>query len=53
MPNMSLKKMPMPEQDPQIRNQNFSEVSLGYDEALAKSEAQRCLQCKNKPCIQG
>lgn len=53
MPNMSLKKMPMPEQDPQIRNQNFSEVSLGYDEALAKSEAQRCLQCKNKPCTQG
>jgi len=53
MPNMSLEKMPMPEQDPQIRNQNFSEVSLGYDEALAKSEAQRCLQCKNKPCTQG
>lgn len=53
MPNMSLKKMPMPEQNPQIRNQNFSEVSLGYDEALAKSEAQRCLQCKNKPCTQG
>jgi glutamate synthase (NADPH/NADH) small chain len=53
MPDMSLKKMPMPERDPQIRNRNFSEVSLGYEETLANSEAQRCLQCKNAPCMQG
>lgn len=30
MPNMSLEKVKMPEQEPQIRNQNFKEVALGY-----------------------
>ncbi|MGE4282679.1 MAG: NADPH-dependent glutamate synthase [Clostridia bacterium] len=53
MPNMSLKKVSIPEQDPQIRNKNFLEVALGYTEEMAKEEAQRCLQCKNKPCVQG
>ncbi|HEX3026374.1 MAG TPA: NADPH-dependent glutamate synthase [Clostridia bacterium] len=53
MPNMSFNKAPMPEQDPRERSRNFSEVSMGYTEALAKSEAQRCLQCKNRPCMQG
>ncbi len=53
MPNMSPSKVKMPEQDPAVRNQNFQEVSLGYTEEMAKEEAQRCLQCKNKPCTQG
>lgn len=53
MPNMSPSKVKMPEQDPVARNQNFLEVSLGYPEEMAKEEAQRCLQCKNKPCTQG
>lgn len=53
MPNMSPSKVKMPEQDPVVRNQNFLEVSLGYPEEMAKEEAQRCLQCKNKPCTQG
>ncbi|MDK2799546.1 MAG: glutamate synthase small chain [Clostridiales bacterium] len=53
MPNMSLKKVAMPEQDPNTRNQNFLEVALGYTEEMAKEEAQRCLQCKHKPCIKG
>ena len=53
MPNMSLCKCKMPEQDPNIRNRNFHEVALGYTGEMAVEEAQRCLQCKNKPCIAG
>ena len=53
MANMSLKKNPMPSQDPQVRRGNFNEVALGYTEAQALDEAQRCLHCKNKPCMQG
>jgi len=53
MPNMSLKKVSMPEQDPDIRNKNFSEVSLGYTPEMAMEEATRCLNCKNKPCVAG
>lgn len=53
MPNMSPKKVPMPEQDPNKRNKNFSEVTLGYTEKMAIEEAQRCLQCKHKPCTTG
>jgi glutamate synthase (NADPH) small chain len=53
MPNMSLKKVKMPEQDPCARSKNFMEVSLGYSEEMAKEEAQRCLQCKHKPCTTG
>ena len=53
MANMSLKKNPMPSQDPQVRSGNFDEVALGYTEAQALDEAQRCLHCKNKPCMQG
>jgi len=50
---MSLKKVPMPEQEPDVRNKNFMEVALGYTEDLAKEEAQRCLNCKNRPCMEG
>ena len=53
MPNMSLTKNPMPEQCPNERNKNFFEVTTGYTEEMAKSEAERCLNCKNKPCMQG
>ena len=53
MPNMSLEKVKMPEQDANVRNKNFLEVALGYTEDMAKEEAQRCLQCKNKPCVSG
>lgn len=47
------KKHEMPAQDPQVRAHNFSEVALGYTEELAVAEANRCLNCKNKPCIAG
>lgn len=53
MPNMSLKKVAMPEQDPNVRNKNFEEVALGYTKEMAMEEAERCLHCKNKPCMQG
>ncbi len=53
MPNMSLKKNEMPAQDPQIRRRNFDEVTLGYTEEQAIDEAQRCLKCKNRPCVGG
>ena len=53
MANMSLKKNPMPSQDPNVRNKNFDEVALGYTEEQALDEATRCLNCKNKPCMQG
>ena len=53
MANMSLKKNPMPSQEADVRNKNFSEVALGYTQEQALDEAQRCLHCKNKPCMQG
>lgn len=53
MANMSLKKNPMPHQDPDVRNKNFDEVALGYTEEQAIDEAKRCLNCKNMPCVGG
>ena len=46
-------KYRMPEQPPSERIHNFREVPLGYDEETAVKEAERCLQCKNKPCVKG
>ncbi len=53
MPNMSQKKNPIPTQEPSVRAKNFYEVAMGYDEATAIDEAQRCLNCKNMPCVSG
>ena len=53
MANMSLTKVPMPEQDPNVRNKNFDEVATGYTPEMAIEEATRCLNCKNKPCVSG
>ena len=53
MANMSLKKVPMPTQDPQVRSHNFDEVALGYTPEMAMEEAARCLGCKSKPCVGG
>lgn len=47
------KKHEMPTQDPKVRAHNFSEVALGYTKEIAVAEANRCLNCKNKPCVQG
>ena len=53
MPNMSLKKNPMPSQEPAVRRRNFDEVALGYTEEQAVDEAARCLNCKHHPCMSG
>ena len=53
MANMSLEKIKMPEQAPDVRNKNFEEVTLGYTAEMAVEEATRCLNCKHKPCIAG
>lgn len=53
MPNMSIKKNEMPAQEPNIRNKNFNEVTLGYTDEQAVDEAKRCLNCKTKPCVGG
>lgn len=47
------RKNRMAEQDPKERIRNFEEVALGYDEQTAIKEAKRCLQCVNRPCVQG
>lgn len=53
MANMSLEKVKMPEQAPDIRNKNFKEVATGYTAEMAIEEAGRCLNCKHKPCVNG
>ena len=53
MPNMRPDKVEMPVQDPNVRNRNFDEVALGYTEEMAVEEATRCINCKNKPCMEG
>lgn len=53
MPNMAMEKNKMPVQDPDVRNKNFGEVALGYTAEQAVDEAQRCLNCKHKPCVSG
>lgn len=47
------KKHEMPTQEPLVRAKNFEEVALGYSDDVAVSEALRCLNCKNKPCVSG
>ncbi|MBR4868578.1 MAG: NADPH-dependent glutamate synthase [Clostridia bacterium] len=53
MANMSPKKAVMPHQPADVRNKNFSEVALGYTAQIAKEEAERCLDCRHKPCVEG
>ena len=53
MANMRPDKNPMPHQDPVVRSGNFEEVALGYTKEQAIDEAQRCLSCKNMPCVAG
>lgn len=55
MPKVKIikEKTPMPVQDPLARIKNFTEVALGYNKELALIEAQRCIQCKNRACVNG
>ena len=50
---MQMNKTPMPEQDPRVRVHNFEEVATGYTAEMAIQEAQRCLDCRHKPCVEG
>lgn len=47
------KKNAMPVQEAKVRARNFDEVALGYTPEIAVAEANRCLNCKNKPCVTG
>jgi len=51
--NISKKKNEMPTQAPLERIKNFEEVALGYTFEMALDEADRCLNCKNPPCVKG
>ena len=53
MPNMKNTKTPIKEQDPKVRARNFKEVCEGYTAEEAINEANRCLNCKNMPCVSG
>ncbi len=53
MANMRLTRNEMPTQDAMLRAHNFDEVALGYSEETAIDEANRCLACKNMPCVDG
>lgn len=46
-------KVKIREQKPEVRNKNFEEVCLGYNEEEAREEATRCLNCKNPNCQKG
>jgi len=53
MPKLNLNREPMPRQDPKVRGGNFNEVALGYSAEQAKTEANRCIQCPKRLCVQG
>lgn len=53
MANLSLSKVAMPTRSPELRSRDFLEVATGYTPEQAVEEAQRCLQCKHKPCTGG
>ena len=53
MAKLDLNRVEMPKQDPQVRARNFDEVALGYNAEMALYEANRCIQCPRRPCIEG
>ena len=53
MPKLNLNREPMPRQAPELRGRNFKEVALGYSSEQAKAEAERCIQCPKRSCIEG
>ena len=52
-PKLDLNRVAMPRQDPKVRARNFNEVALGYTEDMASKEANRCIQCPKRPCVDG
>lgn len=47
---VQMDRVRMPERDPKKRSKNYDEAILGYSRKLATEEAQRCIDCKTKPC---
>jgi len=52
-PKVRKEAFTMAKQDPKERVHNFNEVALGYTEEQAVAEAERCLQCREAPCVKG
>ena len=50
---MAIPQMEMPSGEPKVRARQMTEVALGYTKEQAVVEANRCLQCKNQPCVSG
>ena len=50
---LDLNRVSMPKQKPRARTKNFNEVALGYSDANALAEANRCIQCKKRSCVEG
>jgi len=50
---MRIPRQQMPQRDPAERVRDFREVNLGFSEELARREAERCLQCKDRNCVEG
>ncbi len=50
---MAIPRAKMPEQNPDLRAQNFNEVPLGLTPEMAMKEALRCLHCRTEPCVKG
>ena len=50
---MAIPLQVMPTGEPKVRARQMSEVALGYTKEQAIVEANRCLQCKNRPCVNG
>ena len=50
---MAMDRTLMPVREAETRNDDFTEVNLGYTSGLAVLEASRCLNCKRPVCIEG
>ncbi|MGY5860902.1 MAG: NADPH-dependent glutamate synthase [Candidatus Thorarchaeota archaeon] len=50
---MAIPRSKMPEQNPAARAANFEEVPFGLTPEQAMIEAQRCISCRNQPCVAG
>lgn len=46
-------QVPMRQEPAEVRIHNFNEVPCGYNEEEAILEAERCLQCRDAPCVKG
>ena len=53
MAKLDLNRVPMPKQEPEVRGENFNEVASGYTEEMAMAEANRCMLCPRRPCVDG